>query len=256
MMSPPSRPDERWQRPYWHASGENAMLLFFVFGDFGGDRQPLAELLALPSDIKLKRYAHAALKSWDGYPLAGSLGEVFEDEAPQTLVTAREAPEVLRMAGTVNDPSDLHYLRDTLNAITRLLDAGGAAAVDPQAAGLFDRRAWRQRFLGGAGDSLRQHVLVLCDDDSEDARFRWIHTRGMRKFARRDLSLVRVPAAEVNRAGALCQQLVDMLALGGLFAEGQQLPVDGLPGPLTAHLAGDADDPRFYNTHVELRWPG
>src|SRR5699024_511116 len=141
----------------------------------------IAAALDLPAGIKLTRYAHATLKNWDGYPLAGSLGEVFQSDAPHTLSAARDTPEVLRLSGSVGDPSDLDYLRDTLNAITRLLDAGGVPAVDPQTSDLFDRNTWRSRYLSGTTSTLRQHVLVLCDADPDDDQSQWIHTRGMRK---------------------------------------------------------------------------
>ncbi|HEX7341956.1 MAG TPA: hypothetical protein VF269_06745 [Rhodanobacteraceae bacterium] len=255
MTAAGTRDTEHWARPYWHASGEDAQLLWFVFGHFAGSSADIATALHLPAGIELTRHAHASLKHWAGYPLAGSLGDVFADEAPQTLAAARKTPDVLRIGGSVRDPSDLDYLRDTLLAVTRLLDAGGAAVVDPQISGLFDRTSWRHRFLGGAAPSLRQHVLVLCDADPDDPARHWVHTRGMRKFARPDISLTGVPADATNHAGALCMQLVDMLALGGHFDDGQVLPVDGLPGPLIARPGGHMDDPRFYNTHVELRWP-
>ncbi len=255
MTRPPSRDDNHWARPHWHASDEDARLLFFVFGDFAAGGDALTTSLQLPAGIKLTRYEHAALKSWEGYPLTGSLGAVFEDDAPQALAVARRTPDVLRLGGSVHDPANLDYLRDTLGAVTRLLDEGGVAVVDPQTSGLFDRAAWHRHFADAAGDTWRQHVLVLCDADPEAPAYQWIHTRGMRKFARPDLSLTRVPPAEANRAGALCVQLVDMLALGGHFADGQPLTVDGLPAPLVARPGGDPDDPRFYNTHIELAWP-
>ncbi len=253
MTAPANRSDNDWARPYWHASGEDASVLFFVFGRFGPDVSDVTA--GLPEGIGLTRHDHAALKAWDGYPLGGSLGEVFALEDPQTLEAARSTPEVLRLGGQVHDPSNLNYLRDTLEAVTRGFDAGGVAAVDPLTATLFSRGNWRRRFLGGGTTSLRQHILVLCDEDPDAPGHHWVHTRGMRKFARPDLSLTRVPAADADRAGALCEQLVDMLALGGHFADGQQLPVDGI-GLFEARPGGDAADPRFFNTHVQLRWPG
>jgi hypothetical protein len=256
MITPPPPPESHWQRPYWRASGEDAMLIFFVFGHFTGDTQALAAALELPRGIKLTRYAHAALRNWEGYPLAGALGEVFADEAPHTLEKASASDEVLRLAGTVHDPADLGYLRDALAAITELFDAGAVAVADPQTSSLFDRETWRRRFGDHADTSMRGHVLVLCDADPDTEGAQWVHTRGMRKFARPDVSVTGVPASEVNRAGALCQTLIEMLARGSQFADGQQLEVEGMATPLTAHLGGSVDDPRFYNTHAELRWPG
>ncbi len=250
MITPPPRPEARWKRPYWHASSEKATLLYFVFGHFGGT----APETDLPAGITATHYAHDALKSWDGYPLTGSLGEVLADEAPQTLEAARKTPDVLRIAGTVDDPADLDYLRHTLQTIARLFERGAVAVVDPQVSGLYDRATWIRRVAAGSNETMRQHFLVLCDNDPDEPERQWVHTRGLRKFARPDVSVTRVPASETDRAGAFCQQMADMLALGGHFAEGQQLPVDGI-GVFQARLGGSADDPRFFNTHVELRWP-
>lgn len=249
MIPPPPRPDARWERPYWHASDEKATLLYFVFGRFADDVSA-----PLPEGIELTRYAHTSLANWEGYPLAGALGEVFAADAPQTLEAARKTPDVLRIAGTLHDPSDLDYLRGTLRTIVKLFDAGAVAVVDPQVSGLFDRATWIRGVASGNDTTLRQHFLVVRDADPEAPEYQWVRTRGMRKFARPDISLTRVPEDEVNRAGALCQQLADMLALGGHFAEDQLFPVDNI-GVFRAHLGGTPDDPHFFNTHVELRWP-
>lgn len=255
MTMPTDAAGGHWARPYWHASGEDARLLYFVFGAFAGDACALPAVQRLPPGIACTGYRHAALRQWEGYPLAGSLGAVFEDEVPRALAAAREAPDVLRLAGSVPDPANLDYLRDTLHVVTDLMDAGGVAVVDPQTSDLFDHDAWRRRFGAAHADTLRQHVLVLCDGDPDDAARQWVHTRGMRKFARPDLGITGVPPGEADRAGALCVQLVDMLARGGHIADGQVLGVDGLPAPLVARLHNDAGNPRFYNTHVALAWP-
>lgn len=253
MTAPVPASTQDWPRPNWHASNENASLLFFVFGTFADSSTDVAR--NLPAGIELTRHDHASLKSWEGYPLAGSLGAVFAEDAPETLAAARETPHVLRLGGEVADPSTLNYLRDTLETITQLLENGGIAVADPLTSNLFPPATWRRHFLGSAGMAPRQHVLIVCDQDPIDDRYQWVHTRGMRKFGRPDLSLTDTPEADINHAGALCGQLVDMLAMGGHFAEGQLLPVDGLAGPLIAHLDANPDDPRFYNTHVALRWP-
>lgn len=246
-----TKPDAHWPRPYWQAGHGDATLLFFVFGHFDGAEQAAAN--ALPNGIACKRYAHSALKAWEGYPLQGSLGQVFEDESPQVLTAARRSPDVLRIAGTVSDPPHLDYLRDTLAAIGQLLEHDGVAVVDPQVSALLDRRQWT-RLSHAAPQSVRPHLLVLCDPDPAEPERQWVHTRGMRKFARPDVSVTHVPAHEANRAGALCQQLADMLALGGHLIEDQPLPVEGV-ATFHARHGGSAEDPRFFNTHIELRWP-
>ncbi len=250
MIPPPPRPDAHWERPYWHASGEDAELLYFVFGRFPGTLD-----IGLPDSITATRYAHDTLRQWEGYPLAdATLGKQFAADTPDTLASARATEHVLRVAGRVADPSDLDYLRNTLRAIVRLFDVGAVAVADPLVTGLFSRDRWIRDVASGNDHTLRQHFLVLSDADPDDPARRWVHTRGLRKFARPDISLTGVPVDAVGQAGALCQQLADMQALGGMFGDGQQLPVDGV-GIFEARPGGSRDDPRFHNTHVAMRWP-
>jgi len=76
----------------------------------------------------------------------------------------------------------------------------------------------------------------------------------MRKFGRPDISIREVPDAAVDRAGALCEQLAELQALGAHFTDGQSLEGDGMPAGLVAKLGGGMDDLQFNNTRVEFRW--
>jgi hypothetical protein len=58
----------------------------------------------------------------------------------------------------------------------------------------------------------------------------------------------------VDRAGALCEQLAELQALGARFADGQLLAGEGMPSGLVAKLGRGMDDPQFNNTRVEFRW--
>jgi hypothetical protein len=246
-----------WPRPYWTPGDEEpAILLFFVFGEFPAELKiPVSSYASrgLPEGVELFRYPHATLKTWDGYPLTGALGDVLREDSAETFAEAEAAPEVLSVRGRVPDQPSLDYLRDTLGVVAGLLDRGGVAVVDPQILSLFDVDGWRQRFLVKGGAPPRNHTLILRNDEDDGSA--WVRTRGMRKFARPDISIRGVPRADASRAGALCEHLVELQALGAHLADGQVLEVDGLPGGLAVTRGGDFDDPRFNNTHVELRWP-
>ena len=248
---------EAWPRPYWQPSDETIVLNFYVFGRFGEDLAVPAARYAsrgLPEGIGLQRFAHNALRGWEGYPLKGALGELLKEDAPAAFDLARAAPDVLVVRGELADRDSLDYLRDTLGVLAGLLDIGGSAILDPQILTLFDDGAWRRHYLVAGGAPPRNHVLILRNEDEEEGRSH-VHTRGLRKFGRPDLSLRRVPDAHAGQAGMLCERLVELAALGARFVEGQPLEVEGLPGELVAHLAGDLDDPRFNNTHVAFDWP-
>jgi len=251
MTAPPS-----WPRPYWQPSDESIVLHFYVFGRFAEELAiPAARYASqgLPAGIALQRFAHTALRGWDGYPLKGALGALLKDDAPAAFDLARAAPEVLVVRGELADRDRLDYLRDTLGVLAGLLDVGGTAILDPQILTLFDAAAWRRRYLVAGGAPPRNHVLILRN--AEDAGRSHVHSRGLRKFGRPDLSFRHVPDAQAEQAGALCERLVELAALGARFVEGQPLEVDGLPGELIAHPGGSFDDPRFNNTRVAFDWP-
>ena len=95
-------------------------------------------------------------------------------------------------------------------------------------------------------------MLILCHDEDDGA---WVRTRGMRKFARPDISIRGVPQIEVERAGALAVRLVELQAQGMRFVDGTALEAEGVPPGLVAHPGGSLEDPQFNNVHVEFPWP-
>ncbi len=245
-----------WQRPHWQPSSEEALLQFYVFGKFEPVRAPSMDYGSegLPEGMELTSHHHNALRQWEGYPLKGDLGRMFKDDAPEAYKLVLESPEVLVVRGRLPDSSDTGYLRDTLGVLAALLDVGGKAILDPQTLSLFDADGWRRQFLVRDGAPIRNHLLILRDAEKKPGRF-WVHTRGMRKFGRPDISVRNVPEADSDRAGLLCERLVELEALGAHFADGQKLEAEGLGGDLVAQLGGGFDHPEFNNTYVEFRWP-
>ena len=248
---------EAWPRPYWQPSDETAVLYFYVFGRFADELViPAARYASagLPEGIALQRFEHTALRSWEGYPLKGAMGELLKEDAAAAFEQARAASEVLVVRGELPDQNHLDYLRDTLGVLAGLLDIGGEVVLDPQILTLFDAAAWRRHYLVPGGAPPRNHILILrsAEDDGAGSH---VHTRGLRKFGRPDLSFRHVPDPQAAQAGMLCEQLVEWQALGARFVDRQPLEVEGLPGELIAHPGGSLDDPQFNNTHVAFDWP-
>ena len=245
-----------WSRPHWTRDEAKAMLLYFVFGEFAAE--PQLDLSAhgshgLPPGVEMRRIQKAALAHWEGHPLRGALGEILREGNPAAFAAARAAPECLMLRGELPDADSLAYLADTLGVVAALLDAGGVVVVDPQILECFTADEWRARHAGAAASAARSHVLVLCQDDANGGA--WVKTRGMRKFARPDVSIRRVPQSDVQRAGAIAAQLVELGMRGMRFGDGSVVAADGLPGGLRVTRGGSPDDPDFNNTHLELMWP-
>lgn len=245
-----------WQRPHWQASDEEILLQFYVFGKFDAVRVPSQDYgsSGLPTGITATNHPHAELRAWEGYPLKGAMGRMFKADAPAAWQRAFDAPEVMLVRGTLKDSQATGYLRDTLGVLAGMLDIGGQAILDPQILSLLDAGEWRRKYLIRDGAPIRNHLLILCDGEPEPGRS-WIHTRGMRKFGRPDISIHQVPDAAIDRAGLLCEKLVELEALGAHFADGQRLDIEGIKEGVAVHRGGGLDDPQFNNTRVEFSWP-
>lgn len=247
-----SEPD--WSRPHWTRDEAKAMLLYFVFGSFAAE--PELDLGAhgsegLPVGMEMRRIPKAMLAHWDGHPLRGALGEILRDTDPAAFESARTAPECLMLRGELPDSGSLTYLRDSLGIVAALLDAGGVAVVDPQALQIFSADAWRTRYAGSAAADSRNHVLILCSGGDE--QYAWIKTRGMRKFARPDISIRRVPREQAQQAGATAAHLAELEMRGMRFGDGSTIDT-GDHVSLSVTRAGSLDDPEFSNEHLELVW--
>ena len=247
-----------WPRSQWSDSGTQAFLLWFVFGDFEPDFEidaPRYRTRGTPPGVAVTRYANDALAKWDGYPLAGSLGSLLYDENSRLFEHAKKADQCIMLRGTIADPPDLDALRDLIGTITALTDLGGIAIIDPQTLSMFNADQWRRRFFSNATFNARDHVLILGNEDHRAASRLHVHTRGLRKFARPDISIRNVPPNAATIAGELAERFLDFQAQGGMVEDGHIVEIDGAPAGLVARVAGTFDDPEFNNRHLALRWP-
>jgi hypothetical protein len=247
-----------WPRPHWRDSGEQAFLLWFVFGRFDDGLRIDAQRYrtrGLPEGIEAIRYVHAALERWDGYPLAGTLGRLLWEEDARLFERARKAPECWMLRGALPDPSDLDPLRDVVGSIAALCDGGGVAVLDPQTLSMTSAAQWRRDWARADAFAARDHLLILCSDDDRSPGRQWVHTRGLRKFARPDIGVRNVPPAHADAAGELAERFAQFQCAGGIVPDGHVIEIAGCPAPMTIALVGGPDDPEFNNRHLALRWP-
>ncbi len=245
-----------WPRPHWQAGDGRSLLLWFVFGEFPR-RLPIDgaawRTRGLPVGAEIARHATRDLARGPGYPLAGALGDLLREDDAALMVRAAAAPESFVIRAEPADAPDLDALRDGIGLVSALMAAGGVAVVDPQLLMAFDAQAWHARFFARPEFDVRDHVLMLCDADEQAPGSLHVHTRGLRKFARPDLSVRRVPAVARDVAGELLQRLAEWQALGGRFRAGQTVQAGNLV--LSALPGGHLDDLVFNNVHVAFDWP-
>jgi len=240
-----------WTRDHFERGDSHALLLLVVYGEFTDEPQ-------------ISRSAYRT----DGIPHGFDLQKITRVQSPILPFADPEfgqgvhdqklfkqiglAPECLVLRGEIPDPENLNYLRDSVGMMSYFLHHGGFAVCDPQQLALFNRDLWQLEVFEPGMAGLGKHVMILYSDESDG---RWFHTRGLRKFARPDLSVRGVPAEYSKTVIELCNRFIRMQQLGARIPEGQEIRMASLPPGLICHHRGNLDDPDFNNVHVEIRWP-
>ena len=185
----------------------------------------------------------------------GVFGQLLEKQ-PSLAGAVRSAPHCLLVRGTVRDPKDLTYLRETVGVLAAALDSGGVAVLDPQRLTWWSPGEWREQIFVPDASVPRHHVVILVSEEKDGMPgTEWIHTRGLRKFGRPDLSIHRVKPEHKAAVLDLCNRFLEMQAFGARIPEGQPITMSTLPSGMTCHHGGSLEDVDFNNVHLEIRWP-
>lgn len=241
-----------WPRPHFAPSSGRPFILYLVFGAFGTELSPSQSkhrVAGVPAGLRIDGFdAHepGLEPFFHDEPFASQLRE--NEELASALKASRAC---LRFIGELGDQPTLDYLRDVVGMVAAALDSGGVAVLDPQQLTWWTADEFRATFFEHGGPAVVDHVAFLASDEGDGKL--WLHTRGMRKFGRPDVSVHGVTEHEREATVDLIQRLVQSMAQGAVVSEGQQIRMLSLPGGLTCHHEGHLEDPDFNNVRIEVR---
>ena len=245
---------EDWPRKYYQPGGGDALLFFVVYGAVN-TTAPLSRskyrIEGIPDGLDSMSYnSNAHPERVDSFR-EGYLWEKLKKENPDLAAQVAAQDTCILLRGTIRDPTTLNYLRDTVGLITYLLDNGGIAVCDPQMFKWWNPGSWKTTIFEPPAAVPMRHVVILISDE-EDGESEWIHTRGLRKFGRPDLSIHGVTASQKDAMLDLCNRFIELQAFGGVIAAGQEIRMNTLPDGYKCYHQGNLDDPDFNNVHVEI----
>lgn len=240
-----------WDRPHFEPGGGDARLHYVVPGASASDlrvSRSRHRLVGVPPELELVSCAaaDAGLPSLAADPAFGAALREALGPAADGVARARSATVV---RGVLPDPASLGYLRDTLGILAALLDAGGLAVLDPLALRAWSPEGFRSDVHARDDVDAFQHVSVLRSDAHDGT---WLHTRGLVKFGRPDLSVPSVQDAWYPAAVEMVERLAWAEVRGHVIPDGQAIRMAGLPEGLVCRHGGAPDDPDFGNVHVRI----
>jgi hypothetical protein len=242
-----------WPRPYFQPGGGDAWLFYVVYGRVDTTAalsRSAYRSEGAPHGLSVMSYGPTVHPETVGSFRDGYLWDQLKETDPELAADILNQDSCIVVQGAFKDPRTLDYLRDTVGLITHFLDHGGVTVYDPQMFEWWSPNKWRERIFAPAGPVPRHHTVILVSEDAPGIE--WIHTRGLRKFGRSDLSVHSVPPDLKEGVLDLCSRFIELQAFGGVVPEGQEIRMRSLPAGMRCHHRGDLDDPDFNNVHLEI----
>jgi hypothetical protein len=245
-----------WPRRHYVPGGKNPFLFYAVYG-----RVDTTQALSsskyrsngIPDGIDVMAYGPLGHADQVAAIRDGYLWDQLTTEAPDLAAEIAAQDCCLVLTGEIVDPPTLDYLRDVIGFLTFCLDAGGVAIYDPLMSKWWAPSEWRSRVFDIGSSAPRHHTVILTSADSGGTQ--WIHTRGMRKFGRPDISVHKVAPHYTDAVIDLCNRFIELLAFGGIVQDGEEVRLSSLPSGMKCFRSGNEDDPDFNNEHIEIVWP-
>ena len=244
-----------WERTYFLPSEDQVLSFFVIFGEFEGGVNISASkynFTEIPKNTEISKYHDGASPEYrDGFR-SGYIWEEVCREDSEFAGVINQASNCMVVHTESSDQETLDYLRNIVGLVTYFLDNGGVCVYEPQRFKWWAPDEWKENVFLPKKPKPYQHTTVLVSEQ-ENGNL-WYHTRGLRLFARPDISVHNVTEATAEKVLEMINRFIEFQALGGNIENGKSIKMKGLPSTMWCEHRGSEDDPDFNNKHVEIHW--
>lgn len=243
------------ERPYYEPSPHRPLLFYIIFGVKEQELEVSRErhrVDGFPAGLAFRFYRRAADGAYMDALTGGAMGRVLDRQNHALYETLRASETWAVLRGEPEEDEDLRYLRNAVGFVQAALDGGGAGVLDVQTLTLYSPEDWETLIFAPDIEPIL-HTVILASP-AEDGTV-WLHTRGMRKFGRPDISMEGVGPREVSQAGLVINQMIYYGALGVIFHRPAKLhTTSGEAYIVDPTLVEDYDNPDFNNAYYRVFW--
>lgn len=244
---------KNWDRKYYTETSGKPFLYYIVFGAFKDlDLQipPKYNSYGLMDELSFQLFEKDSHKKILNQFCVGYLWDRINQQNTLLAKLISESQASYIIKGEINDQPDLNYFRDVIGLITYLLENGGVCTFDPQMFKWWPVEEWKKLVFDENEPNPLNHVVILS---SAQKKGEWLHTRGMRKFGRPDISMKNVDSSIRLKVIEMFERFIEFQAFGGIIEKKQEIHMQGLPNGLKCYHKGTVNDPDFNNSHIEIK---
>lgn len=244
-----------YERPYYKDRNRRPLLFYVVFGADQGRFQVSGKrhrVDKVPQGLELSILKKPENGAYMEALIGGTLGELLDRDDHSLYEAARKTEQWAVLRGEIQEDADLHYMRNAIGLVQALVESGAAGVLDLQTLTLFPPERWTNTIFAPEFNPC-SHVVILASEEKRGEL--WLHTRGMRKFGRPDVSMENVPEEESGEAAQIINQMIFYGALGAFFSRPVKLHTpQGLSCVVKPELEDDPDNPDFNNSYYRVSW--
>ena len=187
--------------------------------------------------------------------LSGTIEAILINENPDLYkkIKAEDSWAIIR--GEIKNDFDLTYMRNTIGFVQALLEKGAKGVLDFSIMTIYAPYEWRRRQFSNDFNPC-DHVLTITSKDRRAKKdVMWLHTMGMSKFGRPDISFGNVPIGKEHVAAAIINQMIYFGAQGAFYTRSAKFHFNKKHScVVTPVFQNDFENHVFNNAFYKIDW--
>lgn len=244
-----------YERPYYSDIDYHPYLFYVVF-DISDDKLEISRtrhhVESMPEGLDISICSRPQNSEYMDSLTGGTLGKLLRMKDPFLYDRACASERWAVIKGSIKNDSTLDYMRDAIGVIQAFVDTGAAGILDLQTLSLLSPEDWSTDIFA-ARFSPFMHTVILSSE--EDDGTLWLHTRGMLKFGRPDISIRNVPAKDVNAAAELINQMIYYGSQGAFLNSSAEFTTQsGMTCVIEPEFVNDFENEDHNNAYYTMSW--
>lgn len=245
-----------YERPYYTSCDYRPYLYYVVFGA-NAEKMQLSRqrhhVDEIPKGIETYVVTRAQNADYMESVFGGTVGSVLRQQDAALYERCRKEDTWVLLTGEIEEDADLNYIRNCVGAIQALLETGGVGVLDLLTFSLYGAERFTEQFFGRSFNGYDHVSILLSEEENGEI---WLHTRGMRKFGRPDVSIEHVDREELPFAEGVANQMI-FYSIQGDFFPGKRIKLHPSPEEsfiVRPELVDDLENYDFNNAYYKLLW--
>ena len=245
-----------WKRVYFDGCYMKPYLFFVLFGTDKMDNLVVSKskhnIDGMPDELKIINYSKSKNEEQKKYIESfydEYFGSSLKEKSRALYEKVINCNSITIIKGEFDDTDSLNYLKNSIGIMQAVIETNIVAVLDLQIFEWYEPNEWTKKYFEPKAPNSFNHVKILFSEEGEDI---WLHTRGMRKFGRPDLSIRKVSPNKKELGLEIINRYIQAFAYGLKPDETKEIWIKGMENGVYGKILGDYENLDFNNYYFEI----